>query len=159
MRLLYNKMCGRRMALNVRMRILPVPAAVKRRPKTITKVVGRGYFAAPHCLYFGGDIMYKIEEITEKIKPIARNYKIEKVYLFGSYARGEAAEESDIDLIVDAENLKGLKFFGFYDDLSEAFQRKVDLITQAQIERNRDNPLYEKFIEEVEADRTVVYSK
>ena len=75
-----------------------------------------------------------MEEITEKIRPIAENYNIDKVYLFGSYARGEAVEESDIDLIVNAEKLRGLKFFGFYEDLKEAFQKNVDLITETQIE-------------------------
>lgn len=102
--------------------------------------------------------VYRMDELTEKIRPIAENYNIDKVYLFGSYARGEAIEESDIDLIVNAEKLKGLKFFGFYEDLKEAFQKKVDLITEEQINRSRNNPLYQRFIEELETDRKVIYS-
>ena len=39
-----------------------------------------------------------MEEITEKKRPIAESYNIEKVYLYGSYARCEAIEESDMDL-------------------------------------------------------------
>lgn len=102
--------------------------------------------------------IYKMEEITEKIRPIAESYNIDKVYLFGSYARGEAAEESDIDLIVDSEKLRGLKFFGFYEDLKEAFQKNVDLITEEQINRSRSDPLYQRFIEELETERKVIYS-
>ena len=102
--------------------------------------------------------VYRMDELTEKIRPIAESYNIDKVYLFGSYARGEAIEESDIDLIVNAEKLKGLKFFGFYEDLKEAFQKKVDLITEEQINRSRNNPLYQRFIEELETDRKVIYS-
>lgn len=102
--------------------------------------------------------VYRMEELTERIRPIAESYNIDKVYLFGSYARGEAIEESDIDLIVNAEKLKGLKFFGFYEDLKEAFQKKVDLITEEQINRSRNNPLYQRFIEELETDRKVIYS-
>ncbi|MCM1328914.1 MAG: nucleotidyltransferase domain-containing protein [Ruminococcus sp.] len=102
--------------------------------------------------------VYKMEEITEKIRPIAENYNIDKVYLFGSYARGEAAEESDIDLIVSGSRLRGLKFFGFYEDLKETFQKNVDLVTEEQIGRNRGNPLYKRFIEELENDRKVIYS-
>lgn len=102
--------------------------------------------------------VYRMEELTEKIRPIAENYKIDKVYLFGSYARGEAIEESDIDLIINADKLKGLKFFGFYEDLKETFQKNVDLITEEQINRSRSNPLYQRFIEELEADRKVIYS-
>lgn len=102
--------------------------------------------------------VYKIEEITEKIRPIAESYQIDKVYLFGSYARGEAAEESDIDLIISTDNLKGLRFFGFYEDLKETFQKDVDLITEEQLNRNRSSPLHQRFIEEVERDRVAIYS-
>lgn len=102
--------------------------------------------------------VYKIGEIAEKIRPIAENYKIDKVCLFGSYARGEAVEESDIDLIINSDKLRGLKFFGLYEDLKEAFQKNVDLLTEDQIERNRSDPLYKKFIEEIENDRMVIYS-
>lgn len=102
--------------------------------------------------------VYKMNEIAEKIRPIAENYKIDRVYLFGSYARGEAVEESDIDLIISSDKLRGLKFFGLYEDLKEAFQKNVDLLTEEQIDRSRNNPLYERFIEEIEADRRVIYS-
>lgn len=102
--------------------------------------------------------VYNIDEIAKKIGAVAKNYSVDRIYLFGSYARGEAVEESDIDLIVNADKLKGLNFFGFYEDLREEFQKNVDLITEAQIERKRADPLYQKFIEEVEADRKVIYS-
>lgn len=101
--------------------------------------------------------VYKIEEITNIIRPIAEEYKIDRVCLFGSYARGEATEKSDIDLIVGEGNFKGFKFGGLYEDLREAFQKKIDLLTEAQINRNRSNPLYQRFIEELETDRKVIY--
>ena len=44
--------------------------------------------------------IYTIEEIREKVKPIAEKYGIEKVWLFGSYARGEATEDRDGDLMI-----------------------------------------------------------
>lgn len=103
--------------------------------------------------------VYKIEEIAEKIRPIAENYKIDKVYLFGSYARREAIEESDIDLIINSDKLRGLKFFGLYEDLKEAFQKNVDLLTEEQIDRNRSNPFHKRFIEEIEADKKVICEK
>ena len=69
--------------------------------------------------------VYKIEEITNIIRPIAEEYKIDRVCLFGSYARGEATDKSDIDLIVGKGNFKGFKFGGLYEDLIEAFQKKL----------------------------------
>ena len=102
--------------------------------------------------------VYTIEQITEKVRPIAEQYGLGKVYLFGSYARGEATEESDIDLLVDAENIKGLfALGGLYSDLEDALDKKIDLITFGQIEQSRVNPLHKRFIEELELERKVIY--
>ena len=47
----------------------------------------------------GGKLMiYSIQEIQQRIAPIAKQYGLKAVFLFGSYARGEAREDSDIDL-------------------------------------------------------------
>ena len=72
-----------------------------------------------------------IDEIREKIRPICEQYKIEKVWLFGSYARGEAREDSDVDLHIKAP--KGIGLFGLgglYADLEEALGKEIDLITR-----------------------------
>ena len=72
-----------------------------------------------------------IDEIREKIRPICEQYKIEKVWLFGSYARGEAREDSDVDFHVKAaEKMKFLELGGFYADLEEALGKEIDLITR-----------------------------
>lgn len=53
--------------------------------------------------------VYKIEEIAEIIRPIAENYKVDRVCLFGSYARGEAAEvETDRREIYAYENIMNI---------------------------------------------------
>ena len=38
-----------------------------------------------------------MDEIRERVRPICEAYKVKKLFLFGSYARGEATEESDVD--------------------------------------------------------------
>lgn len=64
--------------------------------------------------------IYSIEELKSIITPIAEKYGVEKVYLFGSYARGCATSESDIDLRVDKGKLKGLFMLGaMYSDLED----------------------------------------
>ena len=50
-------------------------------------------------------MIYTIEEIRRRITPVAVRYRLKAVYLFGSYARGEATDESDIDLLIDTETI------------------------------------------------------
>lgn len=52
--------------------------------------------------------IYTIEELKAIIIPIAKKYGIQKVYLFGSMARGDGDENSDIDLRIEKGELKGL---------------------------------------------------
>jgi len=90
--------------------------------------------------YFkGGESMaakkYTIEEIKAVVEPIARKYGVERVYLFGSYARGEVSENSDIGLRVDKGSLKGMfALCGLYTEIEEALQTKVDVLTTGSLE-------------------------
>ena len=56
--------------------------------------------------------IYTIEELKAIIIPIAKKYGIQKVYLFGSIARGDGDENSDIDLSIEKGTLKGLFALG-----------------------------------------------
>jgi len=73
---------------------------------------------------------YTIEEIRQRITPIAKRYGVKRVSLFGSYARNEARAKSDVDLLVDdpERKVRGLEMGGLYGDLEEALEAKVDLV-------------------------------
>ena len=72
---------------------------------------------------------YTIDEIREKTVPIAKRYGISNLRLFGSYARGEALESSDVDLRIDRGNLTGLfSYFAMVDELEQALKCHVDLV-------------------------------
>ena len=75
------------------------------------------------------------EAIKEICVGIFDKYAIEYCYLFGSYAKGKATAESDIDLLVDTETT-GLAFYGLVEALREALGKKVDVLNQAQIKDN-----------------------
>jgi len=77
-------------------------------------------------------MVYTLEEIREKIKPAATKYNVRSIYLFGSYAKGNATEKSDIDLLTDS-GLKGIKFYGFLDALTNIFNKDIDLIDIREI--------------------------
>ena len=51
---------------------------------------------------------YTIDEIRQKTAPLAKPSGISRMSLFGSYARGEANDESDVDLVIDRGRLRGL---------------------------------------------------
>ena len=75
-------------------------------------------------------MVYTNEQIREIAAPIAASYGVKSLSLFGSYARGEANEESDVDLLLDRGNgVRGWEIGGLYTDLSEALGQELDLVT------------------------------
>lgn len=84
-------------------------------------------------------MIYTIDEIKERAFPVIQKYSIPAMYLFGSYARGEATEESDLDFLVDTTGteLTSLLALGaLYCDLEEVFQKSIDLITVGSVMQN-----------------------
>ena len=68
-----------------------------------------------------------------------QKYGIERIALFGSYARGEAKEDSDIDIIYFLKEGEKLSFDNYLDleeRLKKVFKRKIDLINEKRL-----NPL------------------
>ncbi|MDR1312181.1 MAG: nucleotidyltransferase domain-containing protein [Deltaproteobacteria bacterium] len=95
-------------------------------------------------------MIYSIEDIRRIVEPIARRHGAERVWLFGSYARGEARADSDIDLLVESGKIKCLfKFTDFYLDLAEAFNLELDIVTKKY--------LWEEFAEQVEKEEILIY--
>ncbi len=77
----------------------------------------------------------KQEEIRERVSRVLSEYGAEYCYLFGSYARGRATEESDVDLLV-ATDIGGLRFYELAEALREALHKKVDLLKPEQLREN-----------------------
>ena len=71
-----------------------------------------------------------IKQIKERIKPVMQKFNIKEVYLFGSYSRGEANNNSDVDIYCESGDLKTL-----YDEvelkklLEKSLGKKVDIVT------------------------------
>lgn len=106
-------------------------------------------------------MVYSVDEIRQIVAPIAKKHNIKSVFLFGSYARGEASEASDIDLIVDTAgtNIKGLFSLGeLYCELTDAFRKEIDLITVSSLEQEVLLPSEKFFRENVEKERVSLYA-
>lgn len=85
------------------------------------------------------DSIYERETIRRIVKPIAEKYRIQNVYLFGSYARGEATYSSDLDFLVyGGEQFKRTMIFAFAEDLRKALGKNVDVFEINEINENSD---------------------
>ena len=71
-----------------------------------------------------------IEELRKKILPVLQRYDVVKASVFGSFARGEVQEGSDIDILVEFKGEKSLlDLAGLKIELEELLGRRVDVLT------------------------------
>jgi len=103
--------------------------------------------------------MLTIEHIQAVVADFFKDKPVKKVWLFGSYAKGEANEESDVDLLVDIDSTKrvGWAFYGWPDELKKRLGvDNVDVLSEAEQE-NRIS--YWDLLQKVRKDRLLVYEK
>ncbi|HII02772.1 TPA: nucleotidyltransferase family protein [Methanosarcinaceae archaeon] len=81
--------------------------------------------------------MDAISTLKEHEKLIRQKFGVKRIGIFGSFARGEEREDSDLDVLVEFE--EGQKTFDNYMDLKfyleDLFGRKVDLVTEKALKR------------------------
>ena len=95
-------------------------------------------------------MVYTVEQIKRIASPIAQVYGVKSLSLFGSYARGEATESSDIDLLVDCGAIRSaFQMGGLYADLSEGFGKSLDLVTTDHSDK--------AFLGRIKADQLRIY--
>ena len=92
------------------------------------------------------DGVYTTDEIRRMVLPLLGRYDISQARLFGSYARGAADAESDIDvLLIGAEGFRPLNIFGVAEDLHRASGKRVDVYEISELD---EGPFREKVLEE-----------
>lgn len=81
--------------------------------------------------------MLTLQNIIEKLqrhKPeLQRKYPLARIGVFGSYARGEATAESDIDIAVEISGVMGLNFVAMADEIESLFDIKTDVVPKRSI--------------------------
>ena len=98
--------------------------------------------------------IYTLEDIKKMLNEVLMYTEVEKAILFGSYAKNEPTEQSDIDIIIDSNGkIKGLKYFAIIDMIKEKFNKDVDVIEKTEIDKNS------KIEKEIERTGIVVYEK
>lgn len=98
------------------------------------------------------ETVYTMNQLKERLIPVFVDNSIKKAILFGSYGKGSATKESDIDLLVDS-GLKGLRFVGLIEDIRAAVDKDVDVFDIAHVEKGSKIDL------EIEKTGVLMYEK
>ena len=102
--------------------------------------------------------MLSVEEIRKKILSVCQKYAISEAYLFGSYARGDATEESDVDLrIVVGKPFGMLALNRLNEEFETALQKNVDVITH--FPKKKSLRFYKSFEDNVSREEVRVYGQ
>lgn len=82
-------------------------------------------------------VIYSVDEISTKLRPVFEKTPVYKAILFGSYAKGMANDNSDIDIVIDSRGeLLNINFYGVLEDITESLGKRVDLFELSEIQRN-----------------------
>jgi len=97
--------------------------------------------------------VYTIDEIRDAIYPIGREFGIKRMSLFGSYARGEATDNSDIDFhLIDTGGTWGyFKLCGLRQALETRLGTSVDVLTTGAIDK--------EVLETVKRDEVLIFEQ
>ena len=98
------------------------------------------------------DTIYTIDDIKTVLHPIFIKHSVKKAILFGSYVKGLANQNSDVDLLLDS-GLRGLKFVGLIEDVRSALDKEVDVFDQSHIIPNS------RIFNEISKDGVIIYEK
>lgn len=90
-----------------------------------------------------------LQEIQSVVSRLGYQYGAERIYLFGSYARGDMTDASDIDLRIDKGRIRGVEMGGLLLDLEAALGVSVDLVTTGS--------LSERFLNAIKKDEVLLY--
>ena len=106
-------------------------------------------------------MIYSMEEIRSRVSAVAERHGLKAVYLFGSYARGTATADSDIDLLIDISGTKIKSLLQLSEvlcDFEDAFGKRVDLVTTRSLEQPIRMPSDVYFRENLRNERVEIYA-
>lgn len=103
---------------------------------------------------------FNLEKIKMLVTPVAKKHKLRSVYVFGSYARNEATEDSDVDILIDREGSAIHGIFGMnalLGEFRETLGKDVDLVTVQSLRQESTMKSNPDFVESVMKERVKVY--
>ena len=100
--------------------------------------------------------MLTTQQIQQTVADYFKDKPVKRVYLFGSYARGDAREDSDVDLLVDLEKGVGWQIFSWPDELQQLMAVPTDVVSNADKPEHTSNW---KLIERINKEKLLLYEK
>lgn len=94
--------------------------------------------------------------LKKELPYLKEKYGVEKIILYGSFAKGRQKKKSDIDILVDLRKTLGLEFVALADTLEEKLQRKVAIATFEHFKRSFHNPRYKHIAEDIKKNMIYV---
>ncbi len=91
-----------------------------------------------------------IDILRREMPYLKAKYGVEKIILYGSFAKGSQKKTSDVDILVGLRKTLGLEFLELADTLEEKLGRKVDIATLDHYKRSFGNPRYKHIAEDIE---------
>lgn len=95
-----------------------------------------------------------LSTLREDLPYLRKRYGVKRIAVYGSVARGEQDEESDVDVLVELTRPLALEFVSLAHHLEELLGRNVDLATFDTFQDRRNDPRYRHLITDIE--RTLI---
>jgi predicted nucleotidyltransferase len=96
-----------------------------------------------------------ISILKKELPYLKEKYGVERIILYGSYAKGTQKKKSDVDILVDLRKPLGLEFVALADCLEEILSRKVDVATLDHFQKSLHNPRHKPIAEDIK--RSMIY--
>jgi predicted nucleotidyltransferase len=96
-----------------------------------------------------------LQLLRPELPRLREKYSVERMAIFGSYAKGDQTPRSDIDILVQLAKPLGLDFIELVYHLEKVLDRKVDIATFDCLKRSMENPRYKHIALDIE--RTLTY--
>ena len=79
---------------------------------------------------------------------LCERYHVQRIDVFGSFARGQAEEKSDLDLLVSFRPgvVHGMSFLRFAEELEDLFGRRIDLLERHLVEQDHARPVFQRMV-------------
>ena len=107
----------------------------------------------------GSEEVLPIDALRLMVLPVIQKFSIDKATLFGSYARGDATSESDVDLLIECDSIRSMKdYFDLQEGLRIAIGKNVDVVMADALDSDKSRA-GKRLREHIEKDKVILFER